>query len=425
MKKLFLIIFCFGFLSSCFFLFNDREDPDKPDEPDDRSEKTLVVFDNTHGKSTVSVFGANNRNEKIADVPAKQLTGEIEYTSGTSIPFYFSYLIKLKNIYNFSFYFVPEYGKDQIWVPVYENKENKITVPKIEETLLSQNQLLSNDTYLLIQNDSTFPFRLQQGTSLIRPENSQGSDTVLAKEKALYKIRIMPESSIYQLLVNADNKSVPKPDGGYKAGILYWYKYNNTDVTLDSVIPIDIDLIDDTLSRFPPPNIKAAGISQTEIRLTWDAVPEAVGYQVYRGSGASSGFTLINSLATNTYTDTGMSPKTTLYYRVSTKDINGESEQSNALRASTLPVPVPTGLKAAPSGDGAVYLTWNYVPVATAYKVYRSRNYDGPYSLIETVTSTYYYDSGRASGYTFYYRVSSVMGSWESDWSGYASAKTE
>ena len=420
MKKLFLLAFCAGFLSSCFFLFNEREDPDEP-EKKDTGEQTLVIFDNAQGKSTVSVFSAKERNDKIADAPAKQLTGAIEYYSGPSVPFYFSYLIKLKNIYNFSFYYIPEYGKDQIWVPVYRNKENKIKVPEIEHTLSSPDQLLSNDAYLLIQNDSSFPFRLQQGTSLLRPEKSQ-SETVQADEKALYKI--MPGSANYQVLEqNGDYKPVTPPDSGYKAGIIYRYKYNNADVTLDSQIPINLENIDDTLSRFPPPNMEAAGISQTEIRLTWDAVPGAVGYQVYRGSGAYSNYTLINNSAVNSYTDTGFSPNTTNYYRVSTRDINGESEQSNALRASTLPVPVPTGVSAAPLEGGTIYISWNSVPGATAYNIYRAaQSSDSQFRFIETVTSSYYNDIGRTAGYTFYYRVSTVMGSWEGAQSQPASA---
>jgi len=429
MKKLFLLSFCLGFLSSCFFLFDDLE-KENSDKPDDPGEKTFIFFDNALGRTTVSVFNDyNGRNDdkitnKITDVPARQLTGAIEYYPGTSVPFYFSYLIKLKDIYNFSFYFTPPIiGKDQIWVPVYKNKENKVTVPRLEDTLSTPDQLLSKDAYLLIQNDSSFPFWLIQGSSIITPDNLSNY-TVTAGEKAIYKIS--PGSANYKVSENAIDKPLTAPDNGYKAGTLYRYINVNTGVTLDSQKLLNIDLIDDTPSRFPPPNVKAGGISQTEIRITWDAVPGAAGYRVYRGSGAASNYTLINSPTDITHTDTGFSPVSTYYYRVSTLDVNdNESERSNAVIASTLPVPVPSGLYAAPSGSGAIYISWNYVLVATAYNVYRARSSDGPYSLIYTVTSPGYLDSGRTPGYEFFYKVSTVMGPWESVLSSHVSATTQ
>jgi len=301
-------------------------------------------------------------------------------------------------------------------IPIYENKENKIIIPRLEETITSQDQLLSRDAYLLIQNNSTFPFKLQLGSSIIQPDNSPDS-TVLAGEKAIYKI--MPGIiSNYQLHVGADYKPVLPPDGGYKAGRIYNYIYDGV-VGSPSEILINIANIDETLSRFPPPNVRAADISYTNVRITWDAVPGAAGYLVYRGSDV---YAVTNAM----YNDTGLSPAATYSYSVSTKDTNGESEKSNAVKASTLPIPVPSDLSAVSSGD-TIQVSWNSVSVATAYNVYRSLNQNSYYSKISTVKTTSYtdYPDINISFLKYCYRVSSVMGSWESDQSDFVLAKTQ
>jgi len=424
-KRLILIPALIGLLVSC----SNPLVKEKPNNTDDPviGDKTLIFFDNTQGNSTVSVFHDHlRRNEdKITEVPAKQLSEEIEWTPSASVPFYFSYLIKIKGIHNFSFYFIPEIGKDQTTVRVDENRKTKITVPKLEETLSSEDQLLSNDTYLLIQNNSSFSFQLQQGTSPIRPVNSSGSAVVNAGEKAQYKIT--PNSANYQLLVGADYKPVPPPDGGYKAGGFYSYIYNGS-VVFDKEIKIILDNIDVTLSSFPPPNVSAAGISSTSIQINWDAVPEATGYQVYRSSDGSN-YTLINVCTINTYTDTGLNPSTTYYYKVSTLGSNGESELSNQVSAATqeaASIPAPSGLSATPLNSSSIQVSWSNVTGATSYKVYRSNSATGSYNFNGNTYSSPYTDSGLSAGSTYYYKVSSVMNSQESAMSSsYTSATTQ
>jgi len=304
-------------------------------------------------------------------------------------------------------------------------KRTKITVPKLEDTLSSTDQLLSNDVYLLIQNSSSFSFQLQQGSSSLRPDNSKNSSVVNAGEKAQYKIT--PGSSGYQLLVGADEKPVPVPEGGYKAGRFYSYIYNGAVVSLDSEILINLDNIDITLSSFPPPNVNAAGISSTAIRITWDAVPEAAGYQVYRSSDGSLNYTLINVSSTNAYTDTGLKPSTTYYYRVSTLGINGESDLSNPVSAETMeapPVPAPSGLIAVPLSDSSIQVSWNAVAEAYGYRIYHSDSESGFYVLAGTSTTTSYTHTGLSPLTVYYYRVSVLHNGGESEQSIPASAIT-
>ncbi|XEC94554.1 pectate lyase [Paenibacillus tarimensis] len=77
---------------------------------------------------------------------------------------------------------------------------------------------------------------------------------------------------------------------------------------------------------------------------------------------------------------------------------------------------VPTNLTAKPR-NSQVDLTWNppaeEYPVIT-YKLYRSTNPAGPYTIVADVTETEYRDFGLDNGITYYYKVTSVGLSGES-----------
>lgn len=60
-------------------------------------------------------------------------------------------------------------------------------------------------------------------------------------------------------------------------------------------------------------------------------------------------------------------------------------------------LPAPSGLNVTPEGS-QIYVTWNIVPGASGYKVYRSSSASGSYSSIGMVTSPYKYDGSPLSG---------------------------
>ena len=156
MKKRFILIFAvMGLSVSC--PSPDGNNPDNP--PVEPEQKTMVLFDNAKGISSVSVYDDYRRRDedKIADISAGQLC-RTEYTPGDSVPFFFSYAINLKGVSGFTVNYVPkEIEKNQITVRVDAGKTNPIIVPKLEDTVSSPDELLSKDSYLLIQNNSSFP----------------------------------------------------------------------------------------------------------------------------------------------------------------------------------------------------------------------------------------------------------------------------
>ena len=154
--------------------------------------------------------------------------------------------------------------------------------------------------------------------------------------------------------------------------------------------------------------------------LSWLANGESDldGYNVYRATSSGGPYTKVNSavVATNAYTDSGLTNGTTYYYVVTAVDTsNNESTDSNEASVTpdstlpdTTPPAAPTGL-AATAGDAQVGLSWNANSEGDldGYNVYRATSSGGPFTKLNgsLVTTTSYNDSGLTNGTTYYYVV--------------------
>lgn len=92
------------------------------------------------------------------------------------------------------------------------------------------------------------------------------------------------------------------------------------------------------IGMLPPQNVKAQGISASEIMISWDPIQDAAGYSVYRSLSAEGDYTKINTGniagTVSSYTDTGLTAASTYYYRVSAAGGGEESVKSAAAPAS-------------------------------------------------------------------------------------------
>jgi fibronectin type III domain protein len=165
-----------------------------------------------------------------------------------------------------------------------------------------------------------------------------------------------------------------------------------------------------------------------QVSLAWSASSGASSYNVLR-SGASGGpYTQIaSSLASNSYTNTGLTNGQTYYYVVEAVNSVGVSPYSNQASATpaapTLPS-APTGL-AASAARRKVNLKWTQSTSSgvTQNKVYRSTTSGGPYTLLATISATTAFsDTSVSSGRTYYYVVTAVTSAGQSGFSNQASA---
>jgi len=72
------------------------------------------------------------------------------------------------------------------------------------------------------------------------------------------------------------------------------------------------------------------------------------------------------------------------------------------------PPAAPTNLVASTPADNTIQLDWDAVAGATSYNVLRSTTAGGPYTLIATVATNTFTDSGLTAGQTFFYVVQAV-----------------
>ncbi len=97
----------------------------------------------------------------------------------------------------------------------------------------------------------------------------------------------------------------------------------------------------DTQPPTIPANIIATAISSSQINLSWTASTDNVGvtgYRIYRGGSQ------IATSATNSYSDTGLTPSTAYSYTVAAYDAAGNvSSQSSSASATTQAAPPLTG----------------------------------------------------------------------------------
>lgn len=102
-------------------------------------------------------------------------------------------------------------------------------------------------------------------------------------------------------------------------------------------------------------NAKPSPLCGGKVDLTWDAVPTAAGYKVYRSESATSGFMEVANVTKTSHTDTADAPSTKYYYKVTAYASSGaESDLSSATSAessSSAPCFCPDGVTPIPA-DG-------------------------------------------------------------------------
>ena len=193
----------------------------------------------------------------------------------------------------------------------------------------------------------------------------------------------------------------------------------------------------------PPRALTVTAVSSSAIELSWSAPlspgsSAIIGYRIEASSTRTGTWTeLVANTGTTstTYQDTGLSPSTTRYYRVSAINSFGTGIPSNIEGAITeQDVPgAPRQLTAQAQGTSAIELDWTApLPRGTApvtgYRIQRSSTGTGGWQNLAAntgSTTTRYTDDGLSPGTTRYYRVLALSGARTSDWSNVAHATTD
>ncbi|MEI7635897.1 MAG: OmpA family protein [Syntrophus sp. (in: bacteria)] len=132
-----------------------------------------------------------------------------------------------------------------------------------------------------------------------------------------------------------------------------------------------------------PTVVSAFIVSDSLLKVSWNAVPGVAKYNVYRDG------TFLSSGPFNYLSDPWLKGATRYCYHVTTVNAEGkESEKSNQACATTLGTPKaasgPLGLTATAVSETQINLSWNPVNGALGYKVYR----DGLYLTTSTAATS-------------------------------------
>jgi len=152
----------------------------------------------------------------------------------------------------------------------------------------------------------------------------------------------------------------------------------------------------------PAPGGVAAVASNAQVAISWDVLPGAATYSLWRATVSGGPYTLVaGGLGSLGYTDSAVTNFTTYYYVVTA---NGSGSSTNSAEVSATPTTIVSGLTASVI-NGQIVLNWSGLPGA-AYNVKRSSVPGGPYAVLAASTaSTNYIDASVVDCQTYYYVV--------------------
>jgi len=152
-----------------------------------RSEKTSVSFVNNNN-FPVEIFSDPSRLNKLVDVKPRSVSASVEWSpNATGASFYPTYMVYIEDV---SF---PYEG--EVIIARIDDGQNKIRVHLLSQLSVDEKERhISNDTYIGIQNASSFSLTLRQGTVELPVEGST-SPLLNGGESGSFRIDVGPASA--------------------------------------------------------------------------------------------------------------------------------------------------------------------------------------------------------------------------------------
>ncbi len=160
----------------------------------------------------------------------------------------------------------------------------------------------------------------------------------------------------------------------------------------------------------PPTGVAATSSECSGVRVTWNAIPGALGYTVWRGTTNDAGLAFqVASVSTPEHFDPTAVVNTNYFYWVKTLGIGCVSGFSTPAGGVRVPLSGTVQNVAAAGECAGVRVIWSAFPDATLHRVYRSAS-DSPIgaTLVGGSPSTELLDDSANPGEAWYYFVRAV-----------------
>lgn len=162
-----------------------------------------------------------------------------------------------------------------------------------------------------------------------------------------------------------------------------------------------------TVKAMAAPKAKAASAEYDKIKLTWNKISGAAGYEIYRSTKKNGTYSKIRTLSSGSvsYVDTGRTTGTAYYYKVRAyKKGNLRGDYSAAVCAKAVPSK-PAGVKVKSGGTQKAAVSWKKVKGATGYTIYQSVSKSGTYKAVKNVNKTSVTAEKLKKGKNYYFKV--------------------
>jgi len=157
-----------------------------------------------------------------------------------------------------------------------------------------------------------------------------------------------------------------------------------------------------------PTSVTVVSAGYNALSVSWNATDTAAGYEIYRSSSATGTYTKVTETTELTYLNTGLSFNVTYYYKIQPFFIIAEVRFPGTLSAygsAKTSLAALTNVAAASYAYNAVRTSWTAVPGATGYEVYRSTGTSTTYSLVASVATAYYVNTGLYTNTRYNYKI--------------------
>ena len=144
--------------------------------------------------------------------------------------------------------------------------------------------------------------------------------------------------------------------------------------------------------------------------ITWDAVPGADKYSVYRATSQNGNYTWISTTTATSCTNIKAVTGVKYFYKVVAiyADNTAANSAYSAVKSRVCDLPQPVITVSNRASDGKPVITWEKVPGADKYSVYRATSQNGTYSKIYTTTGTQCINVSTETGVKYYYKVMAI-----------------